>query len=334
MTKTVKLFGLTCAAIQKHRLENPGRLWALMRHIDQRGRGRLAVSLIRTLFTTKESELYCKMGWARIRQLLNVGENIFWHRSTCGEWLHYHSEARVLYTLNHGEVLRVTGWAVALPVDQLKANITTVRALFYDAGHSGRAGDGDSKPIARQTIQTHTQVERRTQRKYEATRHITKTPNFAILSRYSSSAWQQTKAEEAQSYSFGESHKEHIGSPAFIFNDAQGQCSPANTTPPTSLLICRQIGNSYNASLLTVKRSRQHLQQKLAHLSQSQQVSAAVPDDRVGSQRKSKTRLYYEHQPRKERKHAHFVFNPHSKSPRVRFWDTFSGFLWKENAPH
>jgi hypothetical protein len=326
---TVKLFGQTCAAIQKHGLENPGRLWALMRHIDRRGSGRLPVTSIRTLFTTKESELYCKMGWARVRQLLAKGENIFWHRSTCGEWLHYHSEARVLYTLNDQQALRVTGWAIALPVNQLTAGITAVRALFYDAGHSGRAGDGDSKPIARQTITEHTQVERRTQRKYEQKRGVGKKSNFAIISRYSIPTWQQVKAEEAESYSFGESHKEHLGGPAFVFNDVNGECSPANTTPPTKLLICRQIGNSYNPSLPTVKRSRKHLQQKLAHLSQSQQVSAAVPDDRVGSQRKSKQRLYYEHMPRKGRLHTHFVFNPHSRQRHVkaRFWDAVNYWL-------
>lgn len=266
----LRIFGHVCDAIYRQNLASPGRVWLLLRYLDQaQGTGRVALSTVKEALTHKENPLAC-LSWKRLRQILQEGENIFWHRSAEGEMVYYHSEVRVALTLG---LKRIGGWAVQIEVSELVQPIQNIKALFYDAFHSAR-GDGLNMPITRHMMDGRGQGDRRTQRKYEAQRGIQNQANYAHVGRYSPAKWQQAKLTPADM---------RVGGPAFIFVDYEGVLGqqpgrlnrPENQQHWHNIYIMRRIGNAYSGTLPTAKRGRKWTNRKLKHLYDSMPITGS-----------------------------------------------------------
>jgi hypothetical protein len=156
----------------------PGRLWLMLRYLDQEGRGVIRIDIITKTLTKKSSKLRL-CGQRQLRNLLNDGEGVFWSRDKEYVWLY--SAAKVAYAL---DVARLTGQPVALPVAALVDGIGAFRAHLYAAFHSGRMKNtlhGDqAKPIARETLEQLSGVGRSSQRSYEERVGIDVQANFAV----------------------------------------------------------------------------------------------------------------------------------------------------------
>ncbi|HEX6383749.1 MAG TPA: hypothetical protein VF177_03665 [Anaerolineae bacterium] len=202
-----------------------GRIWLLLRHLDESGCGWVSIALARQRLTTKKSPLRV-CGWRQLRKLLAQGENIFWQRQNDRIWLR--SITKVAASLG---VWQLQHRPVALPVAVLNQGIGTVRAHFYASFHSGRgkettAGKEQSRPIARATITEITQVNPRTQRVYEKRANVQKQRNFALggiaaAGREQECAWRQGRA-------------------LFRFTDRLGRQGK-----PGTLYLAWQLPNSY-----------------------------------------------------------------------------------------
>ena len=175
-----------------------GRIWLLLRHLDDSGGGWVSIDEARKRLTHKKADLTI-CGWRQLRNLLARGENIFWQRKNDRIWLR--SVPKVAASLG---VWRLQHQPVALPISVLKQRIGTVRAHFYASFHSGRgkergSGKAQSRPIARDTIATITRVNPRTQRIYEKKANVQKQYNFALgekatAEREQERAWRQGRA--------------------------------------------------------------------------------------------------------------------------------------------
>lgn len=154
----------------------PGRLWLLLQHLDQDGRGWIRIDLARARLTRADAPLRI-CGWRQLRKVLRAGEGTFWQRDATRIWL----RATVKVALSLG-VTRLTGRPVELPVTGLTASMGVVRAHFYASFHSGRGSERQpgSKPIARETLVRVTGVSRRCQREYEKIAHVHAQTNYAI----------------------------------------------------------------------------------------------------------------------------------------------------------
>lgn len=155
----------------------PGRLWLLLRYLDQSGSGSLRIDITQRL-TKKTSSLYL-CGKRQLRNLLKEGEGVYWLRTQERIWLR--SVAKVACALG---VERLTGRPVALPLHALLDGIGTFRAHLYTAFHSGRSKDTphgeQAQPIARQTMARLSGVGRSSQRVYEQQAGIHIQANFAV----------------------------------------------------------------------------------------------------------------------------------------------------------
>jgi len=225
----VRVFGHLLAEIQRRRHERVGQLWMLMRHLDQHGSGRLLYDVIYRLGYT---------GQANMRRIIRDGvrAGYFWRE---GEHLAYRSEARVCAMLG---IERINGWAVSIPVAQLlQPDIVRLRALFYDAFHSGR-GDGFANPIARGGwrhgvgIKRATGRTRETQRTYESRRGIAVRANVEDLGPYSADDLERRHAE---------------GHAVFVMRMKGGA------------RIVERLSNAYRGTLRTVARGRRWLNHRI-----------------------------------------------------------------------
>lgn len=155
-----------------------GRLWLLLRHLDQPGCGKVRVDLVIQQLTTKTSPLHL-CGKRQLRNLLRAGDGIYWTRDRQYVWLR--STAKVAHALG---VEQLTGWPVALPLAVLLGGIGDFRAHLYAAFHSGRAKETDApnatRPIARATLVNLTGVGRSSQRTYEMRLNLRVQANFAV----------------------------------------------------------------------------------------------------------------------------------------------------------
>lgn len=190
-TDTVKVYPSLALAILEHELAAPGRVYWLLRFLDESGQGWVEVSEARSQLTQKDSPLkVCT--WRRLRQILNQGEDIFWQRDRAGRiWLA--GAATVALNL---AVARLTGQPVGIPVKALLGGIQAVRAQFYASFHSGRK---TNNPISRETLRGITSVPERTQLVYEDVTNTTSQSNLVIGERYTQDqaherAWQRGKA--------------------------------------------------------------------------------------------------------------------------------------------
>jgi len=195
-----------------------GRVYLLLRYLDQAGRGWLPVKEIRERLTRKGSPLKA-MGWRRLRQIFHQGEEVFWQRDSYGRlWLKGpHKIAAKL------DCTRLEGLRVELPVKTLLEGIGTVRAHFYATFHSKRKNDN---PITRERIRELISVAERTQRIYDQTAGVERQCNIAVGPRYT-----KISAHE-QAWKRGRG--------MFQFVDTQGQQGPKNRA-----YVAWQLPNSY-----------------------------------------------------------------------------------------
>lgn len=143
-----------------------GRLWLLLRWLDENGRGWLLRADMEAALTADDAPTrLCSPRY--LRQLLAQGDGLFWEQNTAGidggrqvVWLR--SQAKVAAGLG---LARLHGRAVALPTHLLWQPIGEVRAHFYASFHSSR-GEAAS-PIARDTLHDLSGASPRTQQTYE-----------------------------------------------------------------------------------------------------------------------------------------------------------------------
>ena len=232
---TITLYPDLALALLRHNLVGPGRVWLLLRHLDQAGQGWLTLESVRQALTVKDAPLRL-CGPRQLRNLLAQGETIFWQRDGQRIWLR--SAARVAAEL---QIPRLTTRPVALPLPILQKGIGTVRAHFYASFHSGRAAEltpTPPAPVARQTLCQLTQRSRRTQRTYEKRAGVRRQTNWAL-------GPQATPLSEQQ-YAW-----QH-GRAIFRLTDRKGKHGPAGAT-----YLAWQLPNSYEGPHQTLPIHRQ-----------------------------------------------------------------------------
>jgi hypothetical protein len=164
----------------------PGRVWLLLRHADDAGRGQIAAAEATRLLTAAGSPLRV-CGRRQLANLLAAGDGLFWERrpDRAGKaqiWLR--STARVAAGLG---VRRLGGSPVAVPLDALTGTIGQARAHLYASFHSGRTradaltGRPVSRgPISRRTLGKLSGAAANSQRNYERRAAVGRRPAIAL----------------------------------------------------------------------------------------------------------------------------------------------------------
>ena len=183
--QTIKLYPDIALGILRREQAAAGRLWLLLRHLDNEGRGWLRLEAAREQLTRNNSP-WRVCGRRQLRNLLAQGEGIFWERSDGRLWLR--SVAKTAAAL---DVRRLTLNPITLPVSALLQGIGQVRAHFYASFHSGRDKQDGAAPIARATLTRISHVHQRTQRIYERKTDTRARRNFAVGPQASQTAGQQ-----------------------------------------------------------------------------------------------------------------------------------------------
>ena len=318
---TVAIFGHTLDVIGRSKKVSCGRVWMVARYLDKSdGCGRIPVALLRTRLVDE----WQLLSWKRLRQVMNDGEGIFWHRDEGQKYLYYHSEARVAAYFG---VKRLRGYAVEIPVKELLGDIQQVRAIFYDAFHSAR-GDGYGKPITRWTLENRGSGDCRTQRTYEELRGMKTKANYLNVALYSKSRWMWEKGREVElDLPLG---------PAFKLVDYNGRLgrNPLRRHRRKSqqhwhnIYIMRRMANSYAGTLRTVKRGKRWTNHKLKHLCHSMLIT--------GSDEESETvHIYHETEKRadwfckkkrkSEEQDAYYPQSIAQMSGESTIWRTYGG---------
>jgi hypothetical protein len=218
------------------------RIWLLLRHLDNVGRGCIEETTVRSYLSETGSELRV-CGWRQLRKLLICGEGVFWERRNGMIWLR--SPIKVAA---HFGVARLMLRAVELPVQLLCEKISKVRAHFYASFHSSRAKDSHSAPISRETLSTLADLSRPTQRTYEKLAGISCQTNICI-SEISTPARKEQLTSE-------------YGHAVFEFTDHRGKMGKSGTT-----YLSWQLPNSYGGCHeLLAKGHQKRLNRQLADL--------------------------------------------------------------------
>jgi len=199
-----------------------GRLWLLLRHLDQKGQGSLRIVDIYQQLTSTPQYL---CGRRQLRNLLKDGEGIFWTRDRENIWLR--SAAKVAHALG---VERLAGQPVTLPVAMLLSGIGTFRAHLYAAFHSSRMKESvhgpQVMPISRGTLARLSAVRASSQRTYEARVGIATRANYVVGA---------VATKEAK-----EDHAWQHGQAVFDLKDHRGRQGRAG-----EVYLARQLPNSY-----------------------------------------------------------------------------------------
>ncbi|MFQ5433675.1 MAG: hypothetical protein ACE5FD_02260 [Anaerolineae bacterium] len=257
---TVKLYPDIALGMLRVEQAAAGRIWLLLRYLDEVGQGWLRVAIIRKNLTANHSPIRV-CGWRQLRNLLRQGDGIFWTRDKTRIWLK--SAANVAAALG---VERLTGKPVTVPVRVLTGSIGQVRAHLYAGFHSGRCQEDRRQPIARETLTELTGVGRRTQIVYEALTGLSVQHNYAIAEQYSPET--------------AEKHAWHQGQATFVFQDSHG-----TQGRPGRSYIAWQLPNSYGSCHPHAPEGRQRrINRKLTDL-----VIKGVP----GNSRKRLDTRYY-----------------------------------------
>jgi hypothetical protein len=175
-TAVVKLYPALALGMLRQGQAAAGRVWLLLRHLDCSNCGWVEDEQATRQLTAKDEPLRI-CGHRQWRNLLVQGEGIFWQRRNGRLWLR--SVAKVAAALG---VERLAGAPVALPLDVLTQGIGVVRAHLYASFHSGRTNmkTGTGGPISRQTLQSISNVSRRSQQMYERRTRVHARRNDAI----------------------------------------------------------------------------------------------------------------------------------------------------------
>lgn len=206
-----------------------GRIWLLLRGLDNGGRGWVSIETARTHLTGKGSPLRAA-GWRQLRNLLRAGQGVFWRRDKTRIWLHGAAQTAVRLG-----VTRLRGRPVALPTACLTQGVGAFKAHCLAAFHSGRKA---AAPISRTAVSHLSGVPARSQRRYERRAGVRKQTNLAIGERDTpltaqERAWTQGKA-------------------AFIFTDHRGRLGKAG-----GRYRAWRLPNSYGRVHTTCPRGRQ-----------------------------------------------------------------------------
>jgi hypothetical protein len=230
-------------AILRQEQTGAARVWYLLRHVDDDGRGWLEETAVRHHLTGRESPLRL-CGQRQLRNLLDQGDGLYWERRNGRLWLR--GLAKVAAALG---VIRMQGRPVAVPLSRFTAGIGTFRAHLYATFHSGRGNpEKTAGPIARETLANLSHVPPRTQRLYEAKAGVEKETNYALGQRVSPQAAQELGWQKGQAL--------------FEFTDHQGQHGPVGAT-----YLAWQLPNSYRGPHPQQKNGRQQrLNQAIADL--------------------------------------------------------------------
>ncbi len=174
----VKAYPSLLSGFLSHDLAAVGRVYLLIRALDQAGRGLVEVDQLREQLTAAGAP-WSVMTWRRLRKIMAQGDGVLWERHDDGRLLRYFSPARIGRALGCG---RLELQPVYLPIDSLLGGIQQVRANFYAAWHSGRPelNEGGSAPVTRAVIQGITGVPKSTQIAYEKAAGVKTKPNMAI----------------------------------------------------------------------------------------------------------------------------------------------------------
>ena len=219
--KTVKVYPDIAIGLLKSEQVAAGRLWLLLQVVDTQSCGWVEEKSARHKFTGKRSgHRFC--GGRQLRNLLVQGEEIFWVRENGRIWLR--SVAKVAFALG---ITRLQMRPVALPVSILRQKIGTVRAHLYATFHSSRTPTKEAKkPIARTTVAQLTEVQPRTQRRYERKARVKRQAQFAI--------GPQATTENLQARGWAQ------GQATFQFKDFKGKQGQ-----PGKQYVAWQLPNSY-----------------------------------------------------------------------------------------
>lgn len=230
---TIKVYPDIAIGLLRQELVAAGRLWLLLQAADVQGRGWLDEKAARHLFSDKRAALrFC--GVRQLRNLIGRGNGLFWTRENGRIWLR--SAAKVAFALG---ISRLQMRPVAVPVRVLKQKIGTVRAHLYATFHSGRSkANRANNPIARTTVAKITQVQPRTQRRYERKAKVKQQCHFAI--------GRQATAENLQARGWQQ------GCATFQFKDFKGKQGQAGRS-----YVAWQLPNSYVGPHAQLPKGRQ-----------------------------------------------------------------------------
>jgi hypothetical protein len=240
-SEIILLPALALAFLREERAAE-GRLWLLLRHLDEAGQGWVSKQTAVAHLTDPASPL-CLYHERYLRLLLARGDGLFWQWTAGVDgriWL-YRPE-RVAAVLG---VEQLDGRRVALPLADLMGSLSVVKAHFYASFHSARAGGdaGESRrgtssmppgrsggppgrPISRAALTELSGVSQRTQQRYEAQAGVRSQANFAL------GAPLTEAGEEEMAWQYGRG--------AFAFHDVTGQHGR-----PGARYQARQLPNSY-----------------------------------------------------------------------------------------
>jgi hypothetical protein len=224
---TVRLQPALALAILGAEQAPAGRIWLLLRFLDEAGQGWLPADRVREQLTRKKSKI-AVCGRRQLRNLLNQGQGIFWETQQAQDgsrdriWLK--SPARVAAALG---LERIAGRPVKIPLASLLGGIGQVRAHFYATFHSRRqAGADPGAPISRARLADLTHVPPRTQRLYDETAGVKRQANYAVGPDYNK--------ENIQERAW------HHGRAVFKFVDHQGRLGHAGRR-----YVAWRLPNSY-----------------------------------------------------------------------------------------
>jgi hypothetical protein len=237
-TSFIKVYPSVAQGILREGHAAAGRVWLLLRYLDENGRGWFTESEAQTHFTSKHTlrfthhasqsnlqsplinphYLFGKRQW---RNIIKKGTGIFWRRENGRLWLN--SVAKTAAALG---VWQLNGRPVKLPVSVLTGKISMVRAHLYATFHSSRTDEAKPKPIARDSLTAQFNISPRTQRSYERKARVKSRQNFAIGKKESSENTENTAWQH--------------GNAAFSFTDYLGKNGRSGTT-----YLAWQLPNHY-----------------------------------------------------------------------------------------
>jgi len=233
-TAVFKLYPDLALTMLRQNQTAAGRVWLLLRVLDEQGKGWIDEQGGRQALTGRQSP-WRVCGWRQLRNLLRQGDGIFWQRSNGRIWLA--SLAKAAAALG---VERLTQQPVAVPVAVLIQGLGVTRAHLYASFHSSRqqSGNGRPKPISRAALNDLCAVTPKTQRAYERQARVKTQQNLAV--------GQLATSEKKQEAAWNK------GSASFEFVDHNGRQGK-----PGAAYVAWQLPNSYRGPHPKMARGRQ-----------------------------------------------------------------------------